>query len=270
MRLANFNEASQAAPGEYRAPCPECDRGPRDDALGVTVTHAGWVAHCFRCGWASATGREVQRPAHRPAPRPDGLSEWAAELWQSTRPLAGEARAYIEARACAIPPADSDLRWLPQLRHAPTGYTGPALVALVTDAVTNEPISLHRTWIRPDGTKAPITPSRMLAANHRAKGGVIRLWPDEAVTLGLAVAEGIETALSVAHAFAPAWSVIDAGNLAAFPVLNGIDSLLIAADGDPVGRKAAEDCAVRWLAAGREVSIVDPGEGHDWNDEAAA
>ena len=113
-------------------------------------------------------------------------------------------------------------------------------------------------------------PERMLAANHRAKGGVIRLWPDECITFGLAVAEGIETALSVAHAIAPAWACIDAGNLAGFAVLSGIDSLVIATDGDEVGRRAAKECAARWRRAGRQIAIVDPGDGRDWNNEATA
>ena len=51
MRLANLNEAHHAAVGYYRAPCPECDRGTKDDALGVTVeTYGRYVWHCFRCG----------------------------------------------------------------------------------------------------------------------------------------------------------------------------------------------------------------------------
>ena len=33
----------------------------------------------------------------------------------------------------------------------------------------------------------------MLCKGHRKAGGVIRLWPDDEVTDGLAVAEGIET-----------------------------------------------------------------------------
>ena len=91
---------------------------------------------------------------------------------------------------------------------------GPALVGLVTDAITREPISLHRTWIKGNGCKADIEKPRLLLAGHRKSGGVIRLWPDTWVTQGLALAEGIETALAAAHTFTPIWSAIDAGNLA--------------------------------------------------------
>ena len=275
MRLANLNEAQHAAVGRYRAPCPECDRGITDDALSVKVERYGhYVWHCHRCRWAGASGLSTINPQPRaqnaPKAHHEGLSEWAIALWQSTRELEGDALAYLEARSCVCPPMYGDLRYYPNLKHSPSGYTGPALVALVTDAISNKAISLHRTWIRADGTKALVKPARMLAAGHRAKGGVIRLWPDEYVTHGLAVGEGIETMLSVAHAYKPVWACIDAGNLSAFPVLNGIDSLLIAADADPVGTQAAKDCARRWLLARREVSIAEPDVGCDWNDEANA
>ena len=51
---------------------------------------------------------------------------------------------------------------------------------------------------------AGVSPPRMLLGKHRKAGGVIRLWPDDSVTSGLAVAEEIETALTVATVFKPA------------------------------------------------------------------
>lgn len=177
------------------------------------------------------------------------------------------ARQYLEARGCAIPPLDGDLRCTESLRH-PSGYVGPALVALVTDAITREPLTLHRTWIRADGTKADVNPPRLLLGKHRKQGGVIRLWPDDAVTTGLAIAEGIETALAVATAYTPVWSCIDAGNMAAFPVLDGIECLLIVADHDDAGMRAGNECASRWARAGREVRLAIPPKGMDAADLA--
>ncbi len=167
-----------------------------------------------------------------------------------------DAFAYLMKRNCVIPPADGDLRYHPALKHPPSGMSLPALVALVTDIVTRKRIGMYRGWTCADGTKAAVDPPRMLLGGHRKAGGVIRLWPDDAVTTGLGIAEGIETALSLAHAFTPVWSVIDAGNLAAFPVLPGVECLTIAADHDDVGIAAAHACAERWTAAGREVRIV--------------
>jgi hypothetical protein len=161
------------------------------------------------------------------------------------------------------------LRCTERLRH-PSGHVGPALVALATDAQTCEPMTLHRTWITPHA-KADVYPPRLLLGAHRKAGGVIRLWPDEAVVTGLAIAEGIETALAVADMYVPIWSTIDASNMAAFPVLEGIESILIAADNDAAGLRAAEQCAERWHSAGREVRILkSPIPGQDLNDYARA
>jgi hypothetical protein len=258
--------------GPRRQPCPACDKGPRDTALSVTRRDDGtYIAHCFRCGAVFFSDEpRPRRTAEKPRPvgprRHEVLSSYGRDLWNASRPVSGPARAYLEARGCAIPPVDGDLRWHPALRH-PSGYEGPALVGLVTHAVTREPMSLHRTWIRPDGHKADVDPPRMLLGGHRKSEGVIRLWPDEAVTLGLGIAEGVETALTLANAYKPVWSCIDAGNLAQLPVLNGIETLVIAADHDEAGLKAANSCADRWAAAGVTVYPIAPrAKNLDWND----
>lgn len=259
--------------GNHRMPCPECQRGAKDRALSVTVDSAAAVWHCFRCGVAGRTvASHVKRKPHvRPPTNTvpgvhDCLSPYGQRLWEQSRRLAGEAVAYLQARNCVIPPPDGDLRWQPNLRH-PSGYEGPALVGLITDAITNAPLSLHRTWIQPSGQKAAVQGPRLLLKAHRKAGGVIRLWPDEAVTLGLGVAEGIETALSAAHAFTPVWSCIDSGNLGRLPVLPGIVTLSIFADNDSSGLAGAGDCRRRWLGAGTKVRlVVPPRAGTDFND----
>ena len=43
-----------------------------------------------------------------------------------------------------------------------------------------------------------------------------------------------------------------------FPVLNGIESLVIVADHDQAGLKAARECATRWALAGKSVHIIEP------------
>lgn len=259
--------------GRHRLPCPSCARHDRDKTLGVKIEEGAGVAHCFRCQHVETwrdTLRSIQqrtRPQPRPAQTHATLSDFGRKLWAESQPLAGTIGAsYLAARACVLPPADGDLRFHPALKHTPTGYTGGALLALVTDVRTREPISLHRTWINADGTK-PVQPARMILKDHRKQGGVIRLWPDDWVTTDLGLAEGIETGLSLAHAYEPVWSVIDAGNLAAFPVLLGIQSLLIAADNDPAGIKGAHACASRWAAARVNVRITQQ-QANDLNDVA--
>jgi putative DNA primase/helicase len=192
----------------------------------------------------------------------------AARIVAEANYLAGTTgSAYLSARGCVLPPEDGDLRFHPSLRHQ-SGHVGPALVAQITDAITSEPMGIHRTWVTPTG-KADVPKPKMVLGSKQ--GGVIRLWPDEAVTTGLAIAEGIETALTIAHDYKPVWSLIDAGNLAAFPVLAGIETLVIGADNDAAGLKGAHACADRWAAAGVDVRIVVPQvAGSDWNDAEAA
>lgn len=145
--------------------------------------------------------------------------------------------------------------------HHPGGYIGPALVALVTDAITATAISLHRTWIKENGTKADIDLPRLLLGGHRKAGGAILRWPDDAVTCGLGIAEGVETALSLAHACQPVWACFDAGNLKRFPELPGVESLTIAVDDDPNGIVSANECAERWAQEDRDVSLVEVAHG---------
>jgi hypothetical protein len=265
-----------AAPIDWtrrRQPCPACSKGPRDRALSVSPRADGtFIAHCFRCGsvfFSAEPAKHAASPqtALQAEKRHQVLSPYGRELWRACRPISGPARAYLEARGCVIPPADGDLRWHPRLRH-PSGYEGPALVALLTDAIDGMPRTLSRTWIRPDGRKADVDPPRLLLGNHRKAGAVCRLWPDEAATCGLGVAEGVETALTLAWGFRPVWACVDAANLAALPVLPGVGSLTVAADFDEAGLAAARACAQRWRAAGRDVRIVMPGApGRDINDE---
>jgi hypothetical protein len=238
-------------------------------------TDGSGVSHCFRCNYVETfrpVGENQNKLADKrrvviTAQQYETLSAYGQELFGQTQPLWGPALDYLTARRCVIPPEDSDLRYHPALRH-PSGYVGPALIALVTDAATNQPLTLHRTWIKSNGSKADVNPPRLLLQGHRKAGGVIRLWSDQEVTMGLGVCEGIETSLSLAHAFTPVWSMVDAGNLASFPALPGIEALLIGADNDPAGTGAARQCGTRWTIVGKLVRVLVPEEQGDLNDLA--
>jgi putative DNA primase/helicase len=272
-------------PGKQRLPCPQCKKGRDDDALEVTVTPRRWVFwRCFRygCGLEGRAPLDNDGTRHRfrerqlkPAPerKPvaaqvfSGLSPWGRRIWDNCKLITCGSlpSTYFEVRGCTEP--QDAVRWHPALKHR-TGHVGPAIVALVTDIITGEPVNLHRTWLRPDGTgKADVMKPRLLLKGHRAHGGVIRLFPDDEVTTGLCLAEGLETALTAAHGFTPVWATVSAGNLAEFPVLDGVESLTIAIDHDKAGLDAFNAVAARWLAAGREVRQWQPPEhGMDLND----
>jgi hypothetical protein len=226
-------------------------------------------------GWLGQTEDWPAKPGRDKAPAPaahyEGLSPFGRRVWAAARIIRLETPAgrYLTARGCVLPHRGGHLRWHSELNH-PNGYVGPALVALVTHVRDPERwLTLHRTWIGTGGRKADVETPRLLLAGHPKAGGVIRLWPDDWVTTGLGIAEGIETTLTLARGFTPAWSVIDAGNLAALPVLPGIEALTIAVDHDAAGLKAFRTVAERWHAAGREVrKVLVPPPGADLNDWA--
>lgn len=259
-----------------RQPCPLCAKSDRDKTL---VVFDNGNVHCHRCGpdaWRdikAALGIDQERPSRPVSPTVHAgaakrWSDTAQALWDRGLPIDGTVVSrYLAHRRCFIPDCP-DLRYLP----ASEKYPNPTMLARVTDAATNEPLTLHMTRLRPDGYgKAEIDVPKLLLRGHVKKGGAIRLFRDEDVTTGLAIAEGIETALTVANVYRPIWATIDGGNLAHFPVLPGIECLTIFADNDAKaqGAKYAEQCAQRWAAAGREVRIATPPEVGDWNDRAA-
>lgn len=260
--------------GQHRLECTACGRGVKDKTLSVKIEADGsGVAHCFRCGYTEShhpdRGAVRRTPTVKPAIKPaiqqhKGLSDWGRELWAGTQELSGVAVKYLAARHCCLPPLYGDLRWHPALKH-PSGYVGAALVALITDVHSNEPLSLHRTWITATG-KADIDTPRLLLAHHSILNGCIRLTPNDEVNAVLGIAEGIETALSLAWAPLPVWATIDAGHMSKFPVLKGISTLVIARDKDPAGIAAATTCAARWVSAGTEVIVTNQSK-NDLNDE---
>ena len=55
--------------------------------------------------------------------------------------------------------------------------------------------------------------------------------------------------------------------IATLPVLEDIRKLIVLGENDDASRMATDDCAERWLRAGREVVLVEPEVGTDLNDE---
>jgi putative DNA primase/helicase len=196
---------------------------------------------------------------------PERISR-ALELWDEAKPLTGTiAERYLLSRHVAPnEEALAVLRFHPRCPWG-EGQRVPAMVALIQCVITDEPIGIHRTGLNTDGTKLG---RRTLG--HKA-GGAIKLYPDSLITDDLAIGEGIETVLSFKPlgCDAPAWSLIDAGELRNFPVLPHVNRLIIAVDNDrsQTGLKAAQECSDRWRDAGKRVRLVFSDEtGDDLND----
>jgi putative DNA primase/helicase len=216
---------------------------------------------------ARATGQQRQ-----PEPRDDRdlrsirqrKQDAALRLWRGSEHALGTAAdRYLASRGLAGLAASSALRFRGDAWH-PEGGRLPAMIALVSDPAGN-PVAVHRTFLTWDGRKATVEPVK--ASLGPIWGGAIQLHPIEP-DKPLVIAEGIETAASASCLIAaPAWAAISAGNMAAGLVLPPeARRVVIAADPDDAGRKAARDAWIRWRAEGREVQIAMPDGSGDFND----
>ena len=90
------------------------------------------------------------------------------------------------------------------------------------------------------------------------------------------VGEGLETVLAAAtrlpyrgEPLQPAWAALSDGALKQFPLIDGVERLIVLADNDAQQRRtnAAEACKRRWLEAGRRVALLMPDRpGTDFNN----
>ena len=153
----------------------------------------------------------------------------------------------------------------------------PAMISAVRDA-EGELVTLHRTYLTPNGTKISFGPAKKLMAlpaGRTINGASIQLG-----SIGrdgiLCVAEGVETALSVVKATGyPCASTISANGMSAYVPPRGVKAVFIFADKDKslTGQKAADTLRARLLEKGIPAVVCLPNEadlfgekGVDWND----
>jgi hypothetical protein len=264
--------------------CCHDDRSPSlciadgDRVPLVVKCHAGCdpsdvLAELRRCGLLDARS-DGPSPAQQPRQRckRDG-EQWRA-IWREAITMTGTpVETYLGRRNLAPPPDAAEV-----LRFHPRCVFGkdehwvhtPAMVALVRNVTTDAPQAIQRTALNPSGRKVEVNGRDRMALGP-VKGGAVKLTADEHVIYALGIAEGIETALSLQHLpewrGLPVWSLINADGIDSFPVLAGIETLVIAVDHDKAGEDAALAVAKRWRAAGREVLLVEAIKpGNDLND----
>lgn len=224
-------------------------------------------------GNGQAPRRSLPTQGEKPAERDDNAKrrDIAAIVWRSSRDPRGTlAEIYLKSRALELPGAAAGeaIRFHGRCKFDSEWH--PAMVCLARDIITNKPQGIHRTALAPDGTAIKRNGKTYRLSLGLVAGGAIKIDPDEEVTQGLCIGEGVETCLSGKQmGLQPVWSVLNASGVENFPVLSYIDGLHIFRENDANGRsqKAVETCADRWLEAGREVLTVTPDVGNDLNDE---
>jgi hypothetical protein len=274
--------------GGWKALCPaHHDKGP---SLSICESQDGLVLlYCFAgCSYRQivealglapqAAPIPVPRTSIRPVRQPDDTSriEAARRIWRETKPLAGTpAQRYLENRGIHLPNWPLALRFHPNCPH-PSDSRLPALVAAVSAYHEKEhhQVAVHRIYITHDGRKADVEPRKASLGNVRGAA----VWLTRP-TGRLIVTEGIEDAMALMTAncgdsrFAD-WSyaaAVSAGNLPHVELPSEVRTVVIGADNDEAGRRAATEAACRFIDEGRDGRIAYPPDGFkDFNEALLA
>ena len=246
----------------------------------------------------NGTGRDadslVVQPIVLKEPKPvkvvntSEICERLSKVWKSSKPLNSTyAQRYLEMRVPKLDLAwlSNNIRFVSSLYHKDeaTGEVSslPCMVAKIVDC-TGAPITLHRTYLSPDGTKAKVTPDqvkKLMEGKRKLDGDCVHLNKPSMPSRMLIVCEGIETGLALVAATGnrhPVWAAYSATNLEKVKCSRDMfDTVLIAADHDKFnvrqkrrpGEYSAKVLAARLLKEGFKVVLRVPTvEGTDYAD----
>ena len=286
--------------GEYVGPCPVCggtdrfhvgrgrggaamvgcrgciDGQPADighKAFGRVLREA--FPERFQSGAGERTARTPQPPRKPPESRPepipgpddaDARRKVARRVWKRTKPLQGTiAETYLRhVRRVGHVAGAPSLRFSAALSHPQAPGRYPCLVAGVQD-VHGGFLGVQRIYLDREGAprKADVEPVR--ASLGSLAGGAVRLAEPEHGR-PLLVGEGIESTAAAMLLFGlPGWAALGTSGLRAIELPEHVIDVVIAADRDAGGLRAAAALARRLEAEGRNVEIRRPHKG-DFND----
>jgi len=238
--------------------------------------------HCARCGVSGYVRDDYSKPHIDQAAFQRELAKAKAEaaeheragtaerltralwLWNSRKPLKGSiAETYLREARNYLGRLPATLGYLP-----PRGEHSPAMIAAFGIAYEPAPGLLeiadgqvhgvHITRLAPDGSGKAGTDRDKIMLGSSAGWPIVLAPPND--LLGLAIAEGIEDALSVHRATAlGAWAAGAASRLPALAdaVPSTIEAITILMDDDEAGRRYANELGELLLARGmREVRVA--------------
>lgn len=273
--------------------------GRRSDTAGwcrLFADRRAGVFGCYRAGvsdvW-SARSRESMTPRERAELRQQvqqAQAERAAEqrqrwavnaerigaLWAECVPLVqgDPVGQYLKRRGIVgMWPLSECLRLhrgLPYWHEGAVVGVFPAMVAPIV-APDGQVVALHRTYLTRDGRKAEVpTVKKLTGAAGPLAGAAVPLYRQQAGRIG--IAEGIETALAASRAAGvPTVAAYCADNLARWRWPGEVRRLLVFADADEAGKKAADELVARAVRAGLQAQALAPSKpGADWADVWAA
>ena len=255
--------------------CPaHADGSP---SLSVRIGDTTLLFHCFagcatidvlRALRTSGAANGGIRTSHEPGELETNTHQPLAEkLWNQSRPLTGSLAArYLLSRSLLSHSAQ--LRFHPRVQLGSRGNATfhPALLAAVRDDAGL--VAVHRTFLdAATATKARIDNPKRLLGNPGS--GAVRLGT---ATRVLGLAEGVETAIAASMiAGIPVWAVLGNERFGMVSLPAHVEKLVILADNDAGGRRAADLAQDGLQRDGLELVTMWPPAGHnDWADVQAA
>lgn len=251
--------------------CPAHD--DRTPSLSVRVGDTSLLFHCF----AGCTSVDVIKALRAQITAGTGvlstdepgrmanvdLRPIAEKLWAESRRLSGTLAArYLASRGLTSHSAQLRFHRRVKLGARSEATYHPAMIAAVRDDVGL--VAVHRTFLNAKTAgKADIETPKMLLGNPGR--GVVRIG-EAARVLGLA--EGIETALAAAaiHKI-PVWAVLGNERFGMVSIPERVERLVIMADNDAGGVRAAKLAQEGLARPGRVIDIRwPPAQHNDWAD----
>jgi putative DNA primase/helicase len=302
--MIDLGHAAHVLGGEVRGKqisCPGPGHSPRDRSLSVRLSATardGFICHSHAGDdWRVCrdhVSRGLGLPDWQPGDEQDRRTRMAIDreleqrphteddlirikraqaLWnEAADPRGTVAVQYLKARALNLPDhlAGAVLRFHSRCpwRNEDTGKTEriPALLAAFHSIDDDDITAIHR--IRLDQPQRwPKADRRMLGIVHRA---AVKLDP---VTTSLMIGEGIETCIAARQCMAigdiehaTVWALGSVGAISFFPVVDGINRLIILGETGEASGEAVRLCGRRWQHAGRRVQVLYSEVGSDVND----
>jgi putative DNA primase/helicase len=286
--LLTLGLPEQSLRGKH-GPCPLCGgtdrfRWDNKDGRGTYICNAcgagdGMKLACEFTGKAfpevaaeidAMLGNVKPDAAARPSMTDDDRVKILREAWAASKPVQpGDlAHRYLETRGVAEMIYPKALRFAPAMRDGDGGVR-PCLIAMVGVHGAPKFVTMHRTFLRPDGlAKAEMATPRKLMPGEVPEGACVQLSDYTGGPLG--IAEGIETALSASALFSmPVWAAISARLMSKWSPPEGCDEVAVFGDHDPKfgGQAAAYALAHRLAVKNIAVTVhIPPTPGEDWND----